>query len=116
MGSGKIRAARESCCSAEFFFDAKKLIVFGDAIGARSGTGFDLARSGGNGEIGDERVFGFAAPVRNDGVVSGFTGELDSVDGFGDAADLIELDQDGAGYAFVGAAGGGRGCGDGKIG
>src|SRR2546421_11836917 len=103
IGSGKNRAAGKFCRGAEFFFDAKKLIVFGDAIGARGGAGFDLARTGGDGEVGDKGVFGFAAAMRNDGVVSGFAGEFDGVNGFGDAADLIELDENRVGNAFVDA-------------
>src|SRR5579859_1376839 len=89
IGSGKNRATWKFCRRAEFFFNAKKLIVFGDAVRAGSGTGLNLARAGGDGEISDEGVFGFAAAVRNDGVVSGFTGELDGVNGFRNAADLI---------------------------
>src|SRR6266404_2593611 len=55
---------------AEFFLDAKELVVFGDAVGAAGGAGFDLAGGGGDGKVGDEGVFGFAGAVRNDGVVA----------------------------------------------
>ncbi len=34
FSSGKNRAARKFCRAAEFFFDAKQLVVFGDAVGA----------------------------------------------------------------------------------
>ena len=47
--SGKNGAAGEFCGGAEFFFDAKKLVVFGYAVGTGGGTGFDLARAGGDG-------------------------------------------------------------------
>ena len=43
------------------FFDAEELVVFGDAVGAAGGAGFDLAGAGADGEVGDEGVFGFAA-------------------------------------------------------
>jgi hypothetical protein len=67
-----------------------------------------LTGGGGHGEVGDKGVFGFAGAVRDDGVVAGFAGELDGVDGFGDGADLIQLDKNGVGDAFVDAARGVR--------
>src|SRR5882757_3300453 len=115
IGSGKNRATGKFCRGAEFFLDAQKLIVFGDAIGTGSGTGFNLARAGGDGEIGDKGVFGFAAAMRNDGVVSVFARKFDSVDRFGDAADLIELDENRVGNAFVNATREALGVGDEKI-
>src|SRR5256885_6115834 len=115
IGSGKNRAAGKFCRGAKFFLDAEKLIVFGDAVSAGSGTGLDLARSGGDGEVGDKGVFGFAAAVRNDGVVSGFARKFDGVNGFRNAADLIELDENRVGNAFVDAAGETLRVGDEKI-
>ncbi len=53
--------------------------------------------------------------MRDDGIVAGFAGQLDGVDGFGDAADLIELDEDGVGDAFVDAAGEARCVGDEEV-
>src|SRR5438093_8711763 len=100
---------------AEFFLDAEELIVLGDAVGAAGGAGFDLAGSGGDGEIGDEGVLGFAGAVGDDGVVAGFAGQLDGVDGFGDAANLVQLDENGVGDAFVDAAGKTGGVGDEEI-
>jgi len=50
------------------------------------GAGLDLAGGVANGEFGDEGVFGFAGTVGDDGVVAGFAGELDGVDGYRDAA------------------------------
>ena len=38
-------------------------------------------------------------------MVAGFAGQFDGVDGLGDCADLIELDEDGVGDALVDAAG-----------
>ena len=64
-------SAWETGGGAEFFFDAQELVVFGDAVGAAGGAGFDLAGAGGYGEIGDEGVFGFAGAVGNDGGVAG---------------------------------------------
>ena len=100
----KRRLAVEACGGAEFFFDAEKLVVLGDAVGTAGGAGLDLAGGGGDGEVGDEGVFGFAGTVGDDGVVAGFAGELDGVDGFGDAANLIEFDENSIGDSFVDAA------------
>ena len=86
------------------FFDAKDLIVFGNAVGARSRAGFDLPGGGGHGEIGDERVLGFAGAMRNDRVVAGLARHFDGLDCFGDGADLIQLDENGVGDALLDAA------------
>ncbi|SRR6266849_97704 len=97
--------AVEAGGGAEFLFDAEELVVFGDAVGAAGGAGLDLACGGSHGEIGDKGVLGFAGTVRDYGVVAGFAGQLDGVDGFGDSADLIELDENGVGDALFDAAG-----------
>src|SRR5207249_4618392 len=80
-----------------------------------NGAGLDLAGDGGDSQIGDEGVFGFTGAVRNDGVVAGFASELDGVDGFGDCANLIELDENSVGDAFVDAAGEARGVSDEEV-
>src|SRR5713226_1357295 len=120
LGSGltsvsQRRSAVEAGGGAKFFFDAKELIVFGNAVGAAGGAGFDLAGGGGDGEIGDEGVLGFAGAMGNDGVVAGFACQFDGVDGFGDAADLVQLDENGVGDAFVDAAGKALGIGDEEV-
>src|SRR5216684_5214264 len=107
--------AVEAGGGTEFLFDAEELVVFGDAVGAAAGAGFDLAGGGSDGEIGDKGVLGFAGTVRDDGVVAGFAGQLDGVDGFGDRADLIELNKNGVGDAFVDAAGEALRAGDEKV-
>ena len=100
---------------AEFLFDAKELIVLGDAVGAAGGAGIDLAGGGGDGEIGDEGVFSFAGAVGDDGVVTGFACHFDGINGFGDGANLIELDENGVGDAFADAAGEARSVSDEEI-
>src|SRR5437762_14019045 len=91
----------------------KKLVVLGDAVGAAGGAGLDLPGGGRDGEISDEGVLGFSGAVGNDGVVASFAGQLDGVDGFRDAANLVQLDENGVGDAFLDAAGKtGCGCGD----
>src|ERR1051326_1551918 len=96
---------------AELFFDAQKLIVFGDAIGAGSGAGFDLTGASGNGEVGDEGVFGFAGSMGDDVGVVGGGGHLHGFERFGERTDLIDLDENGIGDAFFDAFGEARGVG-----
>ncbi len=45
---------------AKLFFDPQKLVVLCDPIGAAHRSGLDLACAGSHGQIGNERVFGFA--------------------------------------------------------
>src|SRR3954451_5871354 len=87
--------AGEQRCVAQLLFDAQELVVLGDAVAARGGAGLDLADIGGDGEIGDGRVFGLATAVRDDGAVAGALGHLDRLERFGERADLVDLDQDG---------------------
>src|SRR5206468_10405845 len=47
----------------ELVFDAQKLVVLGDALGAGRRAGLDLAAAGRHGEVGDRGVFGLAAAV-----------------------------------------------------
>ena len=96
--------AGEAGGRAEFFLDAKELVVLGDAVGARGGTRLDLTGGGRDGEVGDEGVFGLAAAVGDDRVEAGFAAKLYRVDCFGHGADLIQFDQDRIGDAFVDAA------------
>ena len=55
--------AKEDRAAAQLFFDAEKLVVLGDAVGAADRAGLDLANAGGDGEVGDEGVLGFARAV-----------------------------------------------------
>ena len=95
--------AQESCRWAQLFFDAQQLVVLGDAVGAGGGAGFDLAGAGGDGEVGDEGVFGFAGAVGDDGGVAVAAGQVDGFEGFADRADLVDFDQDGVGDSLLDA-------------
>jgi hypothetical protein len=46
--------------------DFKQSIVLGNPLAAAGGPGLDLTTAHGDGEIGNERVLGFARPVRID--------------------------------------------------
>src|SRR4029453_13956658 len=58
-------------------------------------TGLDLTCVGGNGDVSNGGVLGFAGAVRGDGGVTGALGQGDGVERFGQGADLVDLDQQG---------------------
>ena len=89
---------------AEPLFDAQQLVVLGDAVGAAGRAGLDLAGVGGHREVGDERIFGFARAVRDHRRVAGARRHLHGFERLGQRADLVDLDQDRVGDAFVDAA------------
>src|SRR3972149_6351562 len=48
----------------------------------------------GHREVRDEGVLGFARAVRDDGAVAAALGEVDALEGLGERADLVQLDED----------------------
>ena len=83
----------------QFFFDAEKLVVLRDAIGAAERAGLDLAGVGRHGDVGDGGVFGLAGAMADDGGVAVFLGEFDGVERLGERADLVDLHEDRVGHA-----------------
>src|SRR6476620_2424998 len=77
----------------ELLLDAQQLVVLGDALGARGGAGLDLAAVGGDGEVGDGDVLGLPRAVAHHAAVAVAVGQVDRVEGFGERADLVDLDQ-----------------------
>ena len=57
---GPARVARHGI---DLLLDAEELVVFGDAVGARGGSGLDLPAARGHGQVGDGDVFRLAAAV-----------------------------------------------------
>src|SRR5262244_3378514 len=94
-------SAGEDRGGAEFLFDAQKLVVLGDAVGAAGRARLDLAGVGGDGEVGDEGIFGFAGAVADDGGVSGVGCHLHGFERLGGGADLIDLYEDRIGDAAI---------------
>jgi len=88
---------------AEFLFDAEELVVFGNAVGAAKGAGLDLAGIRRDGDVSDGDIFGLAGAVADDGCIFVFLGEFDGVEGFGEGADLVDLDEDRVCHALVDA-------------
>src|SRR5207244_7184743 len=86
-----------------------QLVVFRQPVGARQGAGLDLAGIGGDREIGDRRILGFAGAVRENHTVPGAYRDLDGVERLAQRADLVDLDEqrvaDTAGDALLEARG-----------
>ena len=66
-------------------------------------AGLDLRRGGGHREVGDGGVLGLAGAVRDDRGVAAPLGHGDRLQGLGQRADLVDLDQDRVGDALVDA-------------
>src|SRR4051812_6663234 len=78
---------------AQLLFDAQQLVVLRDAIGARRRSRLDLSGVRRDREIGDGRVLGLAGAMRDDRGVAGRARQLDRLEGLGERADLIDLDE-----------------------
>src|SRR5215469_16976608 len=60
----------ERRAGAQLFFDTEELVVLCDAVGAAHRAGLDLAHAGGDSEVGDESILGFAGAVGHNGGVA----------------------------------------------
>ena len=78
---------------AQVFFNAQQLVVLGDAIRARQGSGFDLSGVGGDCEIGDKRIFCLSGSMRDDRGAPVRLRERDTVESFSQRSDLVDFDQ-----------------------
>jgi len=77
---------------SQLLFDAQKLIVFRQAIGAGERSRFDLSAIRRHRKIGDGGVFRFAGTVRHDGAIGGAVRGINRFQRFAQRADLIDLD------------------------
>src|SRR5271166_2177879 len=82
---------------AEQFLDPQQLVVFRHPLAARGRARLDLAAVGRDGQIRDRRVVGLTGPVADHAAEPGAVGQAHRVQGLGDRADLIQLDQQGVG-------------------
>ena len=73
-------------------------------------TGLDLAGVGDQRNIGDGGVFGLTGAVGDHGGITGPVGHLDGVQGLGQGADLVDLDEDGVGNPLLEAHPSGARC------
>ena len=86
---------------SQLLLDSQELVELRDAFAAAPGAGLDVTRACRHGQIGDERVFGFAGTVRHEAAVVVARGKLNRIQGFRHRADLVELDEDGVGDSLV---------------
>ena len=100
---------------AKFLFDAEELVVFRDPVRAAHRAGLDLAAVGGDGDVGDGAVLGLAGAVAEHGGVGVFLRHFHGVEGLGERADLVDLDEDGVGHAELDALGEELGVGDEEV-
>ena len=70
--------------------DGEKSVALGGVFAPGRGVGFGL--TSGDGEIGDERVRGFAGAVGDHGRVAVVVAERDGGEGLGDGSDLVEFE------------------------
>src|SRR6201998_1132697 len=95
--------AQEPRRPAQFFLNPQQLVVLGDAVGTRGGAGFDLAGAGRDRQIGDKGVFSFAGTVGDHRRVPVAPRQIDGLQSLADCPDLVNLDQNRVGHAFVDA-------------
>src|SRR5271165_3783914 len=86
---------------AELLLDPDQLVVLGQTIRPRDRAGFDLSAIGRNREIGDRRVLRLAGPVRYHSGVAGPMRHIDGGQRLGERANLVDLDEDRIGDAFL---------------
>ena len=55
---------------AQFLFDTKKLVIFGDPVGSAERSGFDLSRIRGDRNIRDGGIFRLTGSMRNHTLVA----------------------------------------------
>src|SRR5271154_6548051 len=82
--AGENRAAAVNRTGTELLLDSDQLVVFGDPVRARQRSGLDLAAVGGDRQIGDRRIFGFARAVREHRPPPCPLSDLDRVKGLGE--------------------------------
>ncbi|EDT89704.1 hypothetical protein BIFLAC_02337 [Bifidobacterium animalis subsp. lactis HN019] len=87
----------------ELFLNLEQAVVLGDALATCRGAGLDLAGVLGDGEIGDRGVRRLARTMGDHGGEAVLRGQLDGVEGLGNGANLVELDQQGVAGAHIDA-------------
>src|ERR1700751_3060552 len=87
------RQSQEPRRAAQFLLNPQQLVVFGDAICARSRPRLDLAGASSYGQVCDECVFCFAGSMRDYRRIPISSCQVDRIERFAHGADLIDLDQ-----------------------
>jgi hypothetical protein len=103
-GDSVDRAAREFRGIAKLLLDAQKLVVLRHAVGSRRTARLDLPRTGRHREVGDERVFGLSAAMRDHRQVTRRPRHVDRLERLRQRADLVHFDQNRVRDAVLDAA------------
>src|SRR4029077_11701458 len=99
--SAKHRAPGIDGRGSELLLDPDQLIVFGQPVGSRQRSGLDLAAIGCDREIGDRFKLGFSRAVRKYSAPARPRGGLDRLEGLGQGADVVDLDEQRIGDAAL---------------
>src|SRR5690606_30040158 len=105
LGAREGRAAGVDAGVVELLLDAQQLVVLVDALPAGGRAGLDLAGVHRDGEVGDGGVLGLPGAVRDHRGEAVALGQRDGVEGLGQGADLVELDEQGVGRLELDALG-----------
>src|SRR5690554_6463702 len=89
------------CGITEVILDSQQLIVLGKTVGAAHATSLDLTGFECDYEVSNEVVLGLTGAVGNDGGVTVALCKVNGLEGLGQGADLVDLDQDGVAYALL---------------
>lgn len=79
--------------SSQLFFDAENLIVFGQTFGAAGSTGLDLTSGQANNQVGNEGILSLTGTMGDHGAPAILFGQQMGLNGLGDGADLVDLQQ-----------------------
>jgi hypothetical protein len=80
-------------CLTEFLLDAEDLVELRKTLRSGWGTSLDLSSTETNNDVGNGDIFGLTGAVRDHDAPAGTKGILGSLDGLGDCADLVDLQQ-----------------------
>src|SRR5699024_4618862 len=108
-------AACVACGLTQLLLDAEQLVVLRHALAARRGAGLDLAAVGGHRQVGDGGVLGLTGAVGHHRGEARAVREVHGVQGLGERADLVDLDQQGVRAALRDAAAETLGVGDEQV-
>lgn len=78
----------------QFILNADQLVVLRDTVCTAHRTGLDLACIQADSDIRNRRIFSFTGTVGNDAGIARLLRHFDSVKGFCQRTDLVDLDQD----------------------
>ena len=76
---------------AKFFFNPEELVVLGESLRPAGSPSLDLASAEPDHQVGNEAVLGLAGPVRHHRAPALTFRHVVSLDGLGDAPDLVDL-------------------------